>query len=156
MTHTDSPNGTCSFEIDFLKYKMVDGRHFKKQLNRRNLATFHRITMKFGTIRNFTLLIFYTTKIWFEKTSWQTADAGTHVRGRYTQSDSATYRTGTVRKPMGVHIGATWRIRLNRPCAAAMRPYVRLLWPLAITYYASSWWLAVMVRLIDNYEEDSV
>jgi len=22
----------------------------------------------------------------------------------------------------GVHIGATWRIRLNRPCAAAMRP----------------------------------
>jgi len=27
----------------------------------------------------------------------------------------------------GVHIGATWRIRLNRPCAAAMRPYVKLL-----------------------------
>jgi len=26
----------------------------------------------------------------------------------------------------GVHISATWRIRLNRPCAAAMRPYVRL------------------------------
>jgi len=26
-----------------------------------------------------------------------------------------------------VHIGATWRIRLNRPCAAAMRPYVKLL-----------------------------
>jgi len=23
-----------------------------------------------------------------------------------------------------VYIGATWRIRLNRPCAAAMRPYV--------------------------------
>jgi len=23
-----------------------------------------------------------------------------------------------------VHIGTTWRIRLNRPCAAAMRPYV--------------------------------
>ena len=32
----------------------------------------------------------------------------------------------------GVHIGATWRIRLNRPCAAAMRPYVKLLWPLVI------------------------
>ena len=29
----------------------------------------------------------------------------------------------------GVHIGATWQIRLNDPCAAAMRPYVRLLWP---------------------------
>jgi len=25
-----------------------------------------------------------------------------------------------------VHIGATWRIRLNRPCAASMRPYVKL------------------------------
>jgi len=33
----------------------------------------------------------------------------------------------------GVHIGATWRMRLNRPCsggpnkAVAMRPYVKLL-----------------------------
>jgi len=33
----------------------------------------------------------------------------------------------------GVHIGATWRIRLNRPCsdgpneAVAMSPYVKLL-----------------------------
>jgi len=27
----------------------------------------------------------------------------------------------------GVHIGATWRIRLNRPCAAAMQPCVKLL-----------------------------
>ena len=26
-------------------------------------------------------------------------------------------------------IGATWRIRLNRPSVAAMRPYLRLLWP---------------------------
>jgi len=32
----------------------------------------------------------------------------------------------------GVHIGATWRIRLSRPCAAAMRPYVKLRWPLVI------------------------
>jgi len=31
-----------------------------------------------------------------------------------------------------VHIGVTWWIRLNRPCAAAMRPYVKLLWPLVI------------------------
>ena len=23
----------------------------------------------------------------------------------------------------GVHIGVTWQIRLNRPCAAVMRPY---------------------------------
>jgi len=27
----------------------------------------------------------------------------------------------------GVHIGATWRIRVNRACAVAMRPYVKLL-----------------------------
>ena len=27
----------------------------------------------------------------------------------------------------GVYIDATWRIRLNRPCAAAMRPYVKVL-----------------------------
>jgi len=27
----------------------------------------------------------------------------------------------------GVHIGATWRIRLKCPCATAMRPYVKLL-----------------------------
>ena len=32
----------------------------------------------------------------------------------------------------GVHISATWRIRLNRSCAAAMRPYVILLWPLVL------------------------
>jgi len=32
----------------------------------------------------------------------------------------------------GVHIGATWRILLNRPCAVAMRPYVKLLRPPAI------------------------
>jgi len=30
---------------------------------------------------------------------------------------------GTMCK-MEVHIGATWRIRLNRPCARAVRPYV--------------------------------
>ena len=27
----------------------------------------------------------------------------------------------------GIHIGATWRIRLNRQCVMAMRPYVKLL-----------------------------
>ena len=32
----------------------------------------------------------------------------------------------------GVHICATWRIRLNRPCVAAMWPYVKLLSPLVI------------------------
>jgi len=28
----------------------------------------------------------------------------------------------------GVYIGAAWKIRLNRPCAAALRPHVKLLW----------------------------
>jgi len=27
---------------------------------------------------------------------------------------------------MGVHIDASWRIRLNRPCAAAMRPFCQI------------------------------
>jgi len=31
-----------------------------------------------------------------------------------------------------VHIGSTWRIRLNRSCAAVMRPYAKLLSPLVI------------------------
>ena len=30
----------------------------------------------------------------------------------------------------GGHVDAIWRIRLNRPSAAAMWPYVKLLWPL--------------------------
>ena len=29
-------------------------------------------------------------------------------------------------------MGSAWRIRLNRPCAAAMRPYVKLFWPLVL------------------------
>jgi len=33
---------------------------------------------------------------------------------------------------MGEHIDATWRIWLNHPSAAAMRSYVKLLWPLSL------------------------
>jgi len=33
---------------------------------------------------------------------------------------------------VGGHIGATWQIRWNRPSAAVMRPYVKLLWSLVI------------------------
>jgi len=29
----------------------------------------------------------------------------------------------------GVHVGDTWRIPFNRPCAAATRPDVKLIWP---------------------------
>jgi len=50
---------------------------------------------------------------------------------RYTESDSAGGSTGMVQMPTGVTRWrctlTTWRIRLNRPCAAAMRPYVKLL-----------------------------
>jgi len=38
--------------------------------------------------------------------------------------------------------GAHWRhldIRLNRPCAAAMRPYVKLLWPLVKFWFLHHW-----------------
>ena len=38
----------------------------------------------------------------------------------------------------GVHIGATWLIRLNRRCAPAMRHYVKLLWPLVLFLYEIS------------------
>ena len=37
---------------------------------------------------------------------------------------------------IGRHIAATWRIRLNRPCAAAMRPYVKLFWSLVLLYFS--------------------
>jgi len=35
---------------------------------------------------------------------------------------------------MGGHIGATWRIQLNRPSAVAMRSYVKLLLPLIFIF----------------------
>jgi len=36
-------------------------------------------------------------------------------------------------------LGATWRILLNRPCAAAMRPVVKLLWPLVPIWRPPAW-----------------
>ena len=41
-------------------------------------------------------------------------------------------RVGWTKHATWGHIGATWRIRLNRPCAAAMWPYVKLLWPVVV------------------------
>jgi len=38
--------------------------------------------------------------------------------------------------PRGMHIGVTWSIRLNDSCAAAMRPYVKLLWPIVCACHA--------------------
>jgi len=53
------------------------------------------------------------------------------------------------------HIGATWRIRLNHPSAAAMQPYVKLLWPLVILVdtLPSVFWLLVgwQVVVVDTY-----
>jgi len=46
-----------------------------------------------------------------------------------TRQGAAPVRLGVLD---AVHIGATWRIRLNHPCAAAKRPYVKLLRPLLI------------------------
>jgi len=47
--------------------------------------------------------------------------------GRYAQRDSAgavLVRYGADWRELdGVYIGATWWIRLNRPCAAVMRPF---------------------------------
>jgi len=39
----------------------------------------------------------------------------------------------------GVHTGTTWRIRRNRSCAAAMRPFVKLLWPLHFPIATKFW-----------------
>jgi len=53
--------------------------------------------------------------------------------GRYTQSDSAGGSTGTVRIPIAVNlVVCTLAHTLNRPsrpCAAVVRPYVKLLFP---------------------------
>jgi len=56
---------------------------------------------------------------------------------------------------MGVHIGATWRIWLNRRCAAAMRPYVKLFWSVVLNWFTAaertdvlwSGWRRVCVRV---------
>jgi len=53
-----------------------------------------------------------------------------------------------------VHIGATWRIRLNRSCAAMMPPYVKLLWPLVnLTVYVGSHDVMIYTRwkCLKNY-----
>ena len=44
----------------------------------------------------------------------------------------ARWRQCALHALMGGHIGASWRIRLNRPSAAAMHSYVKLLWPFVV------------------------
>jgi len=42
---------------------------------------------------------------------------------------------------MRLHIGATWRIRLNRPCAAAMRPFCQITLTTCNYYTASHYYV---------------
>jgi len=42
--------------------------------------------------------------------------------------DSGGPKEARLHELHGRHIGTTWWIRLNRPCAAAMQPYAKLLW----------------------------
>jgi len=46
--------------------------------------------------------------------------------GRDAAVDAESVGSKEPRTLAAVHIGVTWLIRLNRACAAAMRPFVRL------------------------------
>jgi len=87
---------------------MAGGRHFEKKLlhvNRYNSATLQRITVKFGMMTHFDPL----TPSHGQKFEFLIIrPMPGHVRGRYTQSDSAGDSTGTVRMPIMVyHVGCT-------------------------------------------------
>jgi len=56
-------------------------------------------------------------------------DSGGRRKNKYSR-----IRQVALMYPMERRISATWRIRLNRPYAAAMRPYVKLLWPPVVLY----------------------
>jgi len=59
------------------------------------------------------------------------ADAGTYPLSIYSKRFSNVQnRYGA--NADGVHIGVTCQIRRNRPCAAAMQPFVKLLWQLVV------------------------
>ena len=54
-------------------------------------------------------------------TTRKNAEAIEMLFGIWTRVDPRKHVLG------GVHTGTSWRIPLNRPCAAAMRPVVKLL-----------------------------
>jgi len=64
---------------------------------------------------------------WTDRFAVWVVDSG-GPKGRTSSITFARYRQCAL---MGGRIGATWQIRFNHPPAAAMRPYVKLLWPLA-------------------------
>jgi len=91
--------------------------------------------------------------IWARMYSWNCVRRGSRsalvkapswdiTGGQYSESDSAggaPVRCGRRLAVLdGMHIHATWRIRLNRPCAAAMRPYVNYFQNLLQGVYKSS------------------
>jgi len=91
-------------------------------LNCHNSATVGRIAI----MTHFDLLKRGDGQKFDLKTRWRTVDARTSPRSTYSKRLSeGQNRYGA--DANRVHIGATWRIRLKSPCAAAMRPYVKLL-----------------------------
>jgi len=80
----------------------------KKRQISKTQQRFHRIAVKFSTMTNFNPPAYTRLKTWFLKTK-MAEDLLSNVQNRYGANAD------------GVHIGATWRIRLYRPCAAAMR-----------------------------------
>jgi len=86
---------------------MPDRHHFEeKPLNRHNSAMARRIAMKFGMMTHYFIKPSDRQKL-INKQDGGRPMSG-HVRGRYTHSDSAGDRSGTVRMQMEVHNGATW------------------------------------------------
>jgi len=68
------------------------------------------------------------SKSWALQNGWTDRDAVWDVHSGRPKEARIRY---------GVHICANWRIRLNRPYAVAMRPYVKLLWSLVVAaWYA--------------------
>jgi len=146
----DSLNRIRSFK-EFLKYKMADGRHFDKTLNRNNSATFHRIATKFSTMTK-------PTHDWtFDFLQTKMADGRCPNMSVVHIVKATQQRSEPVRcQCQWGAIGATWRIRLNRPCAAVMRPFVKSLDYLAaaaagavvvVDYWQAGSWMSYKLSL---------
>ena len=53
-------------------------------------------------------------------------------------------RMGPVKHVLdGVHSDATWQIWMNHPCAPAMQPYIKLLWPLDLSFFLMKLWFSL-------------
>jgi len=75
--------------------------------------------------------------VWVVDSGWANGSTSSIVFIRWHQCALPWGHIGAL---MGGHIDATWGIRLNHLCVAAMRPYVKLLWPLVIiTMHRLEW-----------------